>query len=202
MGGVILRTTDLIMQMVEQNNGMITTATVTDAGFSRGNLKYLVDAGKLERASRGVYILPEVVEDEFLNLQVRFKRGIFSNETALFLWDLSDRTPNYYNMTFPNTYNLTKPKKENIRCTQNNETLYNIGIVQLQTPSGNMVKGYSMERTLCDILRSHNHIDIQIVTDAFKRYEKRKDKNIPKLSEYSKILKVEKRMRAYLEVLL
>ena len=33
------------------------------------------------------YATPEIWEDEFVNLQARFKKGIFSNETALFLLD-------------------------------------------------------------------------------------------------------------------
>lgn len=49
---------------------------VVAAGFSRGNIKYLVDKGMIEKAVRGVYILPEVWEDELFNLQNRFKRGI------------------------------------------------------------------------------------------------------------------------------
>ena len=45
-------------------------------------------------------------------------------------------------------------------------------------------------------------VDIQVVAEAFKRYANRLDKNIPALSEYGKILKVETKLRAYLEVLL
>ncbi len=45
-------------------------------------------------------------------------------------------------------------------------------------------------------------VDIQIISDAFKRYAKSKDKNIPLLSEYAKILRVEKKIRSYLEALL
>ncbi len=40
-----------------------------------------------------------------------FMMEIFSNETALFLLDLTDRTPNMFDMTFPETYNLTNVKK-------------------------------------------------------------------------------------------
>ncbi|ODR53712.1 transcriptional regulator [Eisenbergiella tayi] len=193
---------EMIIKMAKENNGIVTTAMVVAAGFSRGNLKYLVDRGKLERPSRGIYILPEVWEDEFLNLQSRFRRGIFSHETALFLWDLTDRTPNYYYMTFPSSYNLAKPKENHVKCVQSAKTLYGLGITILRTPGGNEVKVYCMERTLCDILRPNSRVDIQIVTDAFKRYTARQDKNIPLLSEYAKKLKVEKRLRAYLEVLL
>lgn len=194
--------TEEIIRMAKENNGTVTTAMVVKAGFSRGNIKYLADKGMIEKSARGVYILPEVWEDEIFNLQNRFKRGIYSHETALFLWDLTDRTPNRYHMTFPANYNLTNPKEENVQCVQCMEALYELGIANAMTPGGNEVRAYSMERTLCDILRPHSRVDIQIVTEAFKRYANRSDRNIPVLSEYAKMLKVETKLRTYLEVLL
>ncbi len=195
-------TTEMILQMAKENNGMITTSMVDQAGLSRGNLKYLVDNAKLEKSSRGVYTLPGVWEDEFINLQTRFKRGIFSHETALFLYDLSNQTPNYYCMTFPSTYNVSLAKKEKIRCSQVIEPLYEVGITNIKSPSGNTVRVYNREKTLCDILKPRCQMDIQIVTDAYKQYAKQKDRNIPLLSEYAKQLNVESRIRAYLEVFL
>lgn len=191
-----------ILNMAKENNGTVTSAMVDGAGFSRGNIKYLVDNGILEKTARGIYILPEVWEDEMYHLQNRFKRGIYSHETALFLFDLTDRTPNRYYMTFPLNYNLTKAKNENIRCMQCKPDLYELGITEAVTPGGNTVRVYNVERTLCDILRTYSHIDIQIVSEAYKRYATRKDKNIPLLSEYAKKFRVEDKVRNYLEVLL
>ena len=181
-----MRATETIIKMAKENHGMVTTAMVVAAGFSRGNIKYLVDKGMIEKSSRGVYILPEVWDDEVFNLQNRFKRGIYSHETALFLWDLTDRTPNRYCMTFPENYNLTNPKKETIRCVQCKKALYDLGIAKVITPGGNMVRVYNVERTLCDILRPHSHVDIQIVTEAYKQYATSSNRNIPILSEYAK----------------
>ena len=194
--------TEDIIKMARENNGIVTTAMVVAAGISRGNIKYLADKGLIEKSARGVYILPEAWDDEIFNLQCRFKRGIYSYETALFLWDLTDRTPSRYHMTFPANYNLSNPKEENIQCVQCKEDLHDLGVTEVITPGGNTVRAYNVERTLCDILRPQSHVDIQIVTDAFKRYAISMEKNIPVLSEYAKILKVEKRLRAYLEVLL
>ena len=194
--------TEKIIKMAQENNGIVTTEMVTATGFSRGNIQYLVDKGMIEKSARGIYVLPEVWDDEIFNLQNRLKRGIYSHETALFLWDLTDRTPSRYHMTFPTNYNLTKLKQENIRCVQCKKALYDLGITEVTTPGGNTVRAYSVERTLCDILRPHSRVDIQVVTEAFKHFITRTDKNIPVLSEYAKILKVETRLRSYLEVLL
>lgn len=197
-----MKNAELIMRMAKENNGVITSAKVTESGLSRGTLKYLTDIGKLERSARGVYILPEVWDDEIYNLQVQFKRGIFSGETALFLNDLTDRTPNSYQMTFPIGYNVTSLKNENVKAVRAAKKLYELGIITVLTPGGNPVRAYNKEKTLCDILRGRSNTDIQIVSDAFKQYVRSENINIPLLSEYAKILRVEKKLRSYLEVLI
>lgn len=191
-----------ILELARQNNGVITTSIVVKAGFSRGSLKYLSDSGQIERTSRGVYILPKVLEDEFVNIQSRYKKGIYSLYSSLYLCDLTDRTPMKFHMVFPSTYNLTNPKNDGIVCSGSKEPLYSLGVTELSSPGGNKVKSYSAERTLCDILRPRNHVDIQVVTEAIKQYISRPEKNIPLLSEYAKVLHVEDKLRSYLEVLL
>jgi predicted transcriptional regulator of viral defense system len=193
---------DKIIQLAKENNGVLTTAILSEKGILRGNLKKLADDGKLEKTARGVYILPEIWEDEFVNLQTRFKKGIFSNETALFLWDLTDRTPNRYAMTFPNSYNLTNAKNEGISCSRVKAEWYLEGMTKTESPGGNKITAYNMERTLCDVLRKRGGVDTGVVTEAFKRYAVRKDKNIPLLSEYAKKFHVEEKVRRYLEVLI
>lgn len=197
-----MNVSDKIIQLAKENNGVVTAAILSDKGILRGNLKKLVDEGKLEKTARGVYILPEIWEDEFVNLQARFKKGVFSNETALFLWDLTDQTPNRYDMTFPHNYNLTNVKSEGVNCSRVKQEWYAEGKTQLESPGGNRITVYNMERTLCDILRKRGGINTGIITEAFKRYTVRNDKNIPLLSEYAKMFRVEEKVRSYLEVLI
>ena len=197
-----MNVSDNIIQLAKENNGVVTAAILSDKGILRGNLKKLVDEGKLEKTARGVYILPEIWEDEFVNLQARFKKGVFSNETALFLWDLTDQTPNRYDMTFPHNYNLTNVKSEGVNCSRVKQEWYAEGKTQLESPGGNRITVYNMERTLCDILRKRGGINTGIITEAFKRYTARNDKNIPLLSEYAKMFRVEEKVRSYLEVLI
>lgn len=192
-----------ILDLAKQNRGTVTTAMVVEAGISRGTLKYLSDAGRLEKVSRGVYTLPDAWDDELVTLQNRFKRGVYSLGTALYLCDLTDRTPERFHMTFPATYNLSGPKATGLLCSGAKEPLYSLGMTKLNTPGGHVVRGYTAERTLCDILRPCTHTDIQLITDAFKKYTIQKSRmDLPLLSEYAKILGVEQRLRAYLEVLL
>lgn len=191
-----------ILQMAYKNNGTVTSKDVTNARILRAHIKILVNKGLLERVDRGVYILPTNFIDEMFNLQSRFKQGIFSNETALFIHNLTDRTPIKFSMTFPLGYNTTSLKKENVKYIRVKMEYFNIGIVWAKSPVGNPIRVYSSERTLCDILRGRSNTDIQILTDAFKRYICLLKKDIPLLSEYAKIFHVEKKLQAYLDVLL
>lgn len=193
---------DKILELTKQNQGLITTAQLDEAGIARGNLKPLLEQGLLERSARGVYVLPERWEDDIFNLQYRFSRGIFSCETALFLWGLSDQTPSSYTMTFPLNYNTVTAREENIHCLQVKHEWYEIGLSTVLTPGDNLVKVYNPERSLCDILRPNSHSEIRTISDAFKQYISSRKCDIPLLSAYSKIFKVEGKVRSYLEVLL
>ena len=99
-------------------------------------------------------------------------------------------------------YDKCRKNYENVKAIRTKEEFYKLGIITALTPAGNPVRTYSREKTLCDILRGVSNTDIQIVSEAFKQYAESKDKNIPLLSEYGKILRVEKRLRSYLEVLI
>jgi predicted transcriptional regulator of viral defense system len=187
--------------MAHKNNGTVTTAEVTKAGILRAHLRGLVDKGLLEHVERGVYVIPTVLNDEMYGLQTRLRRGIFSHETALFIHDLTDRTPIKFSMTFPLGYNTTSLLKENVRYWRVTEEHFDIGAVWAKSPSGNPIRVYNAERTLCDLLRGRSNTDIQVLTDALKRYTRLKQKDIPLLSEYARIFRVEKKLRSYLEVL-
>lgn len=76
------------------------------------------------------------------------------------------------------------------------------GKTQIESPGGNKITAYNMERTLCDILRKRGGVDTGIITESFKRYVTRKDKDIPLLSEYANKFRVEEKVRSYLEVLI
>ena len=198
---MFMNNSERILDFAKNNGGIIATKQVDKLNIKRGILYNLVRRGELERSSRGVYILPGSFDDELFNLQVKFGKGIFSNLTSLYLLGFTDRTPVRYDMTFPASYN-TSAYKNLITAHRVKQEIYSRGIVNAKTPFGNTVKTYCIERTLCDILRTRNEIDVQIITDAFKKYAKSKFRNIPLLSEYAKLIRVENKVRSYLEVLL
>ena len=196
-----MTSSERILKAAEANGGTITTEQVNKMKIHRTILRNMVDKGLLDHSARGVYVLPSKLDDEFYNLQNRFKKGVFSNGTALYLLGFSDRTPSRYDMTFPASYNTSSVKNEVVAHRVKKE-LYEHGIISVKTPFGNSVNVYCIEHTLCDILQERYCMDIQIVTDAYKKYARYKDKNLNQLMGFSKVARVEEKVRRYMEVLI
>ena len=185
----------------ESENGIITTAQITEAGIHRGVLQELVKKGEIYQFGRGLYVRSDAWEDDFYLLQLRYASGIYSHDTALYLLGYSDRTPAKYTMTFRRGYNTSSLKQENLIARRVVPDNYEFGKIEIKSPCGNPIYVFDLERTLCDIVRGSGS-DVQIVGEAMKRYAGARDKNIGKLMEYAERLRVKPKVLRYMEVLL
>lgn len=187
---------------IKNSGGMILTKEVDNLGIPRHYISILVKEGKLERVSRGVYITPDVFDDQMYRIQQRNSKVIYSHETALYFHNLTDRDPNNYNVTVPSGYNASHLKKEELVIYTVKKELFDLGTTKTKTIYGREITVYNKERTICDLVRNRNNVDIAILNEAFRRYVGLKDKNIPQLLSYAKQLNVLKVVRKYLEILL
>ena len=65
---------DSLKKLVREN-GYLYTKDVTSAGIRREQLKKYLDKGSLIRESRGIYSFADDINDEFVLLQSRCKKG-------------------------------------------------------------------------------------------------------------------------------
>lgn len=191
-----------VTEIANKHNGYVSALQISAAGLPRRKLTEAVGRGELIQVGRGLYALPETWEDPYLIVQHRFSRGVFSDDTALFLHGMTDRAPFSLTMTFPRSYNATAARKAGIICRTCADEVLDLGIVELKTMYGNVVRAYDMERTLCDLLRGQGTVDSQVVNPAMQAYVRGSNRDVTKLVEYSRKLGVERKIRGYLEVLL
>ena len=124
-----------LLRFADKNGGVITTKIVTKIGISRSLLSLMVRKKELIKVERGIYILPNGVDDELFSLQNRFTRIIFSHETALYLSGYSDQTPLKYTVTVPKGYN-SQNLLEICNVIQVSEEFYNVGVETVKTIYG------------------------------------------------------------------
>lgn len=199
----MIETAIMEIEHTSQNkSSTFTLSQLKDAGASLAGVHRAVRRGKLERVARGVYKLPDVMDDEMYNAQFHRKRVIYSHDTALFLHGLNDRDPLRYSVTVPIGYNTKRLTEEGFKVFSLRKELHEQDIVEVETEYGNKVRAYNLERTICDCLRSRNKLQTDIVLDGLKGYARRSDRNLSLLMKTAEKLSVAPLLRTYLEVLL
>jgi len=185
----------------KERNGLLLTSDLLKYGIPRTYLSILEKKGEFQRISRGVYSATGYMVDEMVVIQARYKGALFSHETAAYLLDLTDRTPLFYTVTVPAGYNATSLKASGVKVYFVNHELYRLGSITLKSPHGNDIKTLNLERTVCDVLRSRNQVDIQQVNEVLKRYVKKKEKDLDLLYNNAKQFRIQKIVREYVEFL-
>lgn len=193
---------DKLDQFLKKKDGMVQTAQVIAAGFSKPVFYAYVKEKKLQQVAHGIYASDDAWIDAMFLIHLRCEQAVFSHNTALFFHGLTDREPSPYSITVKRGYNPSRLKADGICVYTVKEDLYKIGITTARTPFGHTVPTYDRERTICDVLRCRNELEMQTFQDALKQYTIRKDKNLRALMQYATLFRVEKILRQYLEVLL
>ena len=177
--------TDTIKQIMNVNNGMLSTRMIEPLNISRQYLSIMESNNDIEKVSRGIYLSPSAFEDSYFSFQQKYKKAIFSHMNALYFYGMTEEFPYNYTVTVPQSYHVnTVNEKCNVFYVS--EDIYDLGVVEIETPNGNKVRAYNKERCICDIIRSKGRMDSEQVKKTIKQYIQCKDKDIAKLSEYSK----------------
>lgn len=182
-------------------NGYLNTKDVVNNNIPRTYLTKLVKETKIERVSRGVYTKKNVLADEFVILQSKSKNAIYSNATALYLYGFSNRIPIKYDITINNGYNGSLQKNSNVNLFYTKKDLLDLGVTNYKLDSGNIIKVYDLERTICDIIKNKKKIDAEIFNKTIREYFYSKNKNTLKLCEYAKKMNIYDKVRDTFEVL-
>jgi predicted transcriptional regulator of viral defense system len=102
-----------LYEIAEDQQGFFTTKQAKAAGFAENTHPYHVQAGNWIREHRGIYRLASFPRGERPDLMLwslwsrnrgETPQGVYSHETALSLYDLSDVMPAKLNMTVPKSF--------------------------------------------------------------------------------------------------
>src|SRR5699024_9217425 len=112
---------------------------------------------------------------------------VYSHETAAYLHNLTDRFPRKYSVTVKQGTNLRNKELFNIFYV--NQNAFDLGVVTVRDNLNNEVITYDRERTVCDIIRSKDRIELQVYTEVVQNYFKTSP-NMNKLIQYAKYFNI------------
>lgn len=107
-----------LFEIAQAQSGFFTTRQVIEAGFASNTHPYHVRSGNWIREYRGVYRLADYPTPERPDLMIGYlwsrdrhenPQGVYSHETALSLYELSDANPRKLHMTVPRKFRRMAP---------------------------------------------------------------------------------------------
>ena len=190
---------EIIESIMKMNNGYVTSKELDNFGIHRMYLNTMWKKGIVEKVANGIYIDSNKIEDSYYVFSLSMPNTIFSHMTALYFHGLSIKAPNdKYYITVRKTYNSKHLKNHHVFYVS--DDIYELGLTEVETPMGNKVRVYDIERCICDIIRSKNRMDSEHVKYSIREYIKRKDKDLIKLSKYADKMGIKKEVMDYVEV--
>jgi predicted transcriptional regulator of viral defense system len=161
---------DELISLAEENDGLVTADHARQAGFTDSVLARLVQRGRIERTSRGVYRVPYLTPGRFSQyreavLWARANRGpeqvAISHSTALAAYEISDANPHGIHITIPKAARLRRQKPKGIVVHREDLSAEDITIYEGMPLT-------TIARTVADLLKSGERIDLirQAISDA------------------------------------
>ena len=190
---------EIIKSIMKMNNGYVISKELSNLGIHRMYLNIMWKKGIVEKVANGIYIDSSKIEDSYYVFSLSMPNTIYSHMTALYFHGLSIIAPNNkYDITVRKTYNSKHLKDHDVFYVS--DDIYELGLTEVKTPMGNKVRAYDIERCICDIIRSKNRMDSEYIKYSIRKYIKRKDKNLAKLSKYADKMGIKNEVMNFVEI--
>ena len=187
-----------LKKFLKEHNGYISSKEFEQIGISRVLIPNFVEKEIIRKVSYGLYIDNNLIEDEYYILQKRISNIVFSYNTACYLLEFSDRSPYKLDVT-----TITgKHINDDLNIHYVAKDKYNIGITEIQSPYGNPIKIYNVERCICDILKNPDSVDLEVYNKIINNYFRQRHRNLITLEKYAKKLNVYEKLQNIMEVLI
>lgn len=189
--------------LFREHQGVLRTSQALQLGIAPRTLYALRDAGTLIEVSRGLYRLanlPPLSQPDLVTVAMRIPRGVICLISALAYHDLTTQIPHAVHVALPRDAEKPRLDYPPIRLFWFSGQALTTG-VEKHNLDGVTVKIYSPEKTVADCFKYRNKIGLNIALEALKRCRERNRCSVQRLLHFSRICRVEKVMRPYLEAL-
>jgi len=176
---------DTLEILAKEDNGLLTYKKMIEAGITKRQIKAFEKYKVLSKVAKGIYYHKDYLEDKMRVYQKTNSHLIYSHGTSAYLLGMTDRYPRKYSVT---TYASNHPKIANeVDLFFIKKELLDLGKTEVINNAGNIVMIYDKERTVCDVIRHKDKIELQVYSEVLQNYFNSKV-NLNKLTKYANAL--------------
>lgn len=188
------------LQLAAQR-GLLRARDLAAAAIPRATLSRLVESGRLQKISRGLYALPDQPLSEHFQLAevvARCPQGVYCLLTALRFHRLTTQNPHELWLALPNKAHAPRVEYPPLRIVRFSGPALTEGI-EVHTVDGFPVRVYSVAKTVADCFKYRNKIGLDVALEALRECRREKRATSDELWLYANVCRVANAMRPYLE---
>ncbi len=178
------------------------TSSSTVKGQGRSKYYKMLDQakqGELIQIRRGIYATSEHLSGNMIDINAIVKNGILCLWSAWNLHNLTTSMPQAFHIAVQRGRKVTVPAFPQIEIHHFTDKILNVGVMKMTT-DGYAINVYDVERCVCDAVKFRNKIGTDVCSEIISNYLERPERNISKLMNYAKLLRVHTILEKYLEV--
>jgi len=191
-------------RIFRDHGGIMRTAEAIRAGVHPRTLYAMREAGVLERLSRGLHRLtemPPLGNPDLVLVALRAPGGVICLISALSYHGLTTQIPHEVQLAIPRGMEPPRIKHPPTRIFTFSKSAFSEGL-ETQRMDGVPVRIYVPEKTLADCFKYRNKIGLDVPVEALKLYRERRSLKVDDIMHYSRVCRMEKIIRPYLEATL
>lgn len=189
-----------VVESIQDNGGFIRTDEVAGRAEYE-HIRKAIEDGTLVRVRQGVYAEQLALANTMIDVEKIVPGGVVCLYSAWSHYQLSTQIPSGHCIAIDSKRKVTIPEFPPINLYYWKKEYLNIGVTEMEI-CGYRVKITDVERSVCDAVKYRNKIGLDVCSEIINEYLKRKDRNISRLCEYAKQLRVYNTLSKYLEIVL
>ena len=189
-----------IIEKIESQGGIIVTTELSGrAEYER--LRRAERRGDVVKVRHGVYAEPTALLNTMIDVERIVPDGIVCLFTAWMHHQLCTTIPPSFCIAIDAKRKLKIPEELPITIYYWKAENLEFGIEE-RVISGYRVRITDLERSVCDAVKYRNKIGLDICSEIIRSYIRKRERNLSRLADYAKKLRIEKVLNNYLEIAL
>lgn len=187
-----------VIEKIEAQGGTISTSELNGwAEYKR--LLRATKRGDVIKLRHGIYAEPTAILGTMIDVERIVPGGVVCLYTAWMQYQLSTTVPPAFCIVIDAKRKVSIPNALPINLYYWKAENLTFGIVQREI-SGFNVRITDLERSVCDAIKYRNKIGLDVCAEIIRSYIRRKDRNLSRLHDYAKRLRIAKVLNNYLEI--
>ncbi len=183
-----------------KNGKYITSAEIEQQGRA-AYYKMLekVRQGELIQVRRGVYAHAEQMSAGMIDIDSVVPDGILCLWSAWSIHRLTTSMPQAFHIAVKRGRKVPVLAIPQVEIHYYSDALLNIGVTET-TVDGFSIRLYDVERCVCDAVKFRNKVGMDVCSEIINNYLERPDRNLSRLMDYARLLRVGAILEKYLQV--